>query len=119
MTREGSSKREARIDIATGETVLINHKDAGGYHFSDIGITSDCRVIETYRIKPNDPLSYHVEISYEQMLKGPDWEARTVSVASLTTRKDVFRIAARMDAYDNGTRIFSDQEAYDLKRDYC
>ncbi len=119
VTREGSSKREARIDIATGETVLINHKDAGGYHFSDIGITSDCRVIETYRIKPNDPLSYHVEISYEQMLKGPDWEARTVSVASLTTRKDVFRIAARMDAYDNGTRIFSDQEAYDLKRDYC
>ncbi len=119
VTREGSAKREARIDIATGDMVLINTKDAGGYHFSEIGVTSDCRVLETYRIKPGDPLSYQVEISYEQMLKGPDWEARTVSLTTLKAERETFRITARMDAYDSGQRIFSDEDAYDLKRDYC
>ncbi|MBL8711223.1 MAG: CocE/NonD family hydrolase [Rhodospirillaceae bacterium] len=119
VTRPGRSARDVQIDIAAGETVLVNTKDAGGYHFSEIGVTSDCRVIETYRIRNNDPLSYRVEISYEQMLKGPDWEARTVSVTSLAAARDVFHITARMDAFDSGVRIFSDEESYDLPRDYC
>jgi putative CocE/NonD family hydrolase len=119
VTRGGCTRREARIDIATGDTVLINTKDGGGYHFSEIGVTTDRRVVETYRIKADDPLSYHVEISYEQSHKGPDWEAKTISVTSLTARKEVFRIAARMDAYDDGVRIFSAAESYDLKRDFC
>lgn len=119
VAREGTSRRELRLDIATGDTTLINTKDSGGYHFSEIGVTADCRVIETYRIKANDPLSYHVEINYEQTLIGPDWKARTVSVTSLRAQKDVFRISARIDAYDGGTRIFSDEEAFDLTRDYC
>ncbi len=119
VTREGSSKREARIDIATGAITLVNHKDAGGYFFSEIGVISDCKAIETYSIRPGDPLSYRCEISYEQMLKGPDWQARTVSVTTLQAHAKHFRISARIDAYDDKTRIFSDEEAYDLPRDYC
>ena len=119
VTRAGSSRREARLDIATGAVTLINHKDAGGYHFSDIGVTSDCKVIETYSIRADDPLTYACKITYEQMLKGPDWEARMIGHTTIETHATHFRITARIDAFDSGERIFSDEEAYDLKRAYC
>lgn len=119
VTRAGQSKREVRLDIATGDVTLINHKDAGGYYFSDIGVTSDCKAVEIYSIRPDDPLSYSCKITYEQMLKGGNWQARLVSHSTIEAYADHFHISAKIDAFDGEMRIFSDQDIYDLKREYC
>jgi hypothetical protein len=93
-------------------------KDGGGVRFDDIDWRLDCGGIERYRIRPEDPLSAEADCVYHHELSRGEWVARTVTRTTLKNDATHFHLTATVDAYLNGARIFSDEDAFSIPRDF-
>ena len=117
-TRAGDWHRTVTRDVATGATELVMVKDSGGERYDDIDWRLDCGGTERYRVRPDDPLSAEADCVYHHELGRGDWVARTVTRTTLKNDATHFHFTATVDAYFNGERIFSDQDAFSIPRDF-
>jgi putative CocE/NonD family hydrolase len=117
-TRAEDWHRTITRDVATGATELVMVKDSGGVRYDDIDWRLDCGGTERYRIRPDDPLSAEADCVYHHELGRGDWVARTVTRTTLANDATHFHFTATVDAYFNGERIFSDQDAFSIPRDF-
>jgi hypothetical protein len=117
-TRPGGLRRWFTQEIETGKAMLVMDKDYGGFHFSEIDLTADSAAHETYRIDPADPLSATVDIRYHHELSRDGWHTRTETRSRLETTATHFKVTARLDAFEDGRRIFSHEDAFDIPRDH-
>jgi hypothetical protein len=103
VLRPPASTRTVRTDPATGETVFEIVDDFGA-HRGAHGLATSEVARETYRIGEADPLSARVDTEWvEEMWRDSGWSVRTVTTTSMTADRQLFRITARLEAYEGET----------------
>ena len=116
-TRPGSFRRCFNQEVESGKVAMVMDKDYGGFHFSEIDLTADVAAHETYRLDPADPLTATAEIRYHHELSRDGWQVRTETWSSLRCTRTHFHVTARLDAFENGQRVFSTEDAFEILRD--
>jgi uncharacterized protein len=118
ITREGDWHRTVTRDVATGAYELVMVKDYGGIRYDDIDWRLDCAGLERYRVRPDDPLSAEADCTYHHELSRGDFVVRSETRTTLRNDATHFHLTATVDAYENGRRIFSDEETISIPRDF-
>lgn len=118
VTRPADWRRTISRDVATGASELVMVKDSGGVLYQDIDWRLDCAGVERYRIKPDDPLSAEADCVYHHELSRGTWVARSETRTTLRNDATHFHFTATVDAYFNGTRVYSDEETFSIPRDF-
>jgi putative CocE/NonD family hydrolase len=118
ITREGDWHRTVTRNVATGAYELVMVKDYGAVRYDDIDWRLDCAGLERYRVKPHDPLSGEADCTYHHELSRGDFVARSETRTTLRNDATHFHLTATVDAYENGQRIFSDEETLSIPRDF-
>jgi uncharacterized protein len=88
------------MDIVTGEQVMRIVDDFGEAENLAHGLIAGSIARETYRIKPDDPLSAVGETHWTQTLRRGDWSVRTEARCRLTADKDSFHVTGSVEAYE-------------------
>ncbi len=118
VTREGGWHRSVTRDVASGATELVMVKDYGGVRYDEIDWRLDCGGVERYRVKPMEPLSAEADCVYHHELSRGDLTLRTETRTTLKNDATHFHLTATIDAYENGVRVFSNEECYRIPRDF-
>jgi hypothetical protein len=72
---------------------------------------------ETYRIKPDDPLSASAETHWTQTLRCGDWSVRTEAMTMLKADKDFFHLTGSVEAYEDGKLVHEKRWNTKIKRE--
>lgn len=118
ITREGGWHRKVTRDVATGATELVMVKDYGGGRYDEIDWRLDCGGVERYRVMPMDPLSAEADCTYHHELSRGDLVLRTETKTTLNNDATHFHFTATVDAYENGVRVYSNEEIFSIPRDF-
>ncbi len=75
------------------------------------------RNVVHYRLREGDPLSASVEAEVEVGLARGDWRTRVVARGEMTCTRESFLLTGRLDAYENGVRLFARAWMRSIPRD--
>jgi putative CocE/NonD family hydrolase len=114
--RAPSNSRTVELDIATGEQVTRIVDDFGEAENLSHGLVAGSIARETYRIKPDDPLSAVAETHWTQTLRRADWSVRTEARCRLTANKESFHVTGSVEAYENGRLVHEKKWDSKIKR---
>lgn len=104
-------KRDMMDETTTLEVV----NNEGKVHHEDIGLDVATNTAEKYSYQYNDFQSLKGEIQCEMLFERAGWKVETKTSTTLTSSKYRFHIRATLDAYLNGSRVFS--KSWDEKVD--
>lgn len=83
----------------------------------DIDLDVGHGIVERFRIRDDDPLSAVAEIEHETVRRRRDWEIRIATCMRLRATRDSFHLEAAIDAFENGTRVFTRRWDSHIPRD--
>ncbi len=116
-----TARRSVERDDARLETIYTIASDEGEnltrVRVEPIQLDIAQRSLKRYIIRDDDPLSAQAEVEHITMLRRGDWSTRIETHTRLTSSSDVFRLHATLDAYEQGTRIFSKRWDRSVPRD--
>ncbi len=116
-----TARRSVERDDARLETIYTIASDEGDnltrVRVEPIQLDIAQRSLKRYIIRDDDPLSAQAEVEHITMLRRNDWSTRIETHTRLTSSSDVFRLHATLDAYEQGTRIFSKRWDRSVPRD--
>ena len=105
------------MDIASGESILRIVDDFGEAENPTHGLITGSIGRETYRIKPDDPLSATAETHWTQTLRRGDWSVRTEAMTMLKADKDYFHVTGSVEAYEDGKLVQEKKWNTKIKRE--
>ena len=114
--RAASNSRTVELDIATGEQVTRIVDDFGEAENQSHGLITGSIARETYRIKPDDPLSAVAETHWTQTLRRADWSVRTEARCRLTADRESFHVTGSVEAYESGRLVHEKKWDSKIKR---
>jgi hypothetical protein len=114
--RTPSNLRTVDMDVATGEQVIRIVDDFGEAENTAHGLVVGSIGRETYRIRPDDPVSAVADTHWTQTLRRGDWSVRTEATCRLTADKDSFHVVVRVEAYENGRLVHEKKWDTRIKR---
>ena len=114
--RPEKSERRIERDLESGIVTVVVANDFGAVRASDHGLVSGSRMIERWSIDPGDPSSARGEIRWEQELSRGDWSVRTVATSTMMCNPVAFELAARLEAFEGDTAVFSRDYAASVPR---
>ena len=114
--RQPSNSRTVELDIATGEQITRIVDDFGEAENTSHGLIAGSIARETYRIKPDDPLSAVADTHWTQTMRRADWSVRTEARCRLTADKESFHITGSVEAYENGRLVHEKKWDSKVKR---
>ena len=106
-------------DLASDQSTLEVINDNGIVHLEDIDLEVENRAFEWYTSRGDDFLSAKGETRLIRGLRRGDWSIRTVARTQLTATKTSFRIAAELDAFEDGLRVFARNWDVSIPRDFA
>ncbi len=115
--REAGNSRTVEMDVVTGEQVIRLVDDFGEAENLAHGLIAGSLARETYRIKPDDPLSAVAETHWTQTLRRGDWSVRTEARCRLTADKDSFHVTGSVEAYEADKLVHEKKWDSRIKRD--
>ena len=115
--RAASNSRTVEMDVVTGEQVTRIVDDFGEAENPAHGLITGSIERETYRIKPDDPLSAVAETHWTQTLRRGDWSVRTDAYCRLTADKDNFHVTGAVEAYEADKLVHQKKWDSKIKRD--
>ncbi len=104
-------------DLATGERALEVADGAGTYRLTEAGITITKKARERYAATGEDLASVTGETAWEAALGRGDWQIRTLTETRLTGSAGVFRIEARLQAFEADVRVHDQSWSIEIPRD--
>jgi putative CocE/NonD family hydrolase len=105
-------------DLASDQSTLEVINDNGILHIEDIDLEVENRAFEWYTSRGDDFLSAKGETRLIRGLRRRDWHVRTVARTQLTASETSFRVAAELDAFENGMRVFARNWDVWIPRDF-
>ncbi len=105
--RPASNRRDVLIDQKTGEQTLSIVDDFGASTIDEHGLTYGAIGRETYRIRPDDPLSASQECHWTEERSRGDWRVRTETRSALRASKTHWHVSGRLEAYEDDKLVFS------------
>ncbi len=116
-----TARRSIERDDARLETTYTIASDEGDnltrVRVEPIELDIAQRSLKRYVIRDDDPLSAQAEVEYITVLRRGDWGTRIETHSRLTCSSEAFRLHASLDAYEQGTRIFSKRWDRSVPRD--
>ena len=106
-------------DLASDQSTLEVINDNGIVHLEDIDLEVENRAFEWYTSRGDDFLSAKGETRLIRGLRRGDWSIRTVARTQLTATETSFRIAAELDAFEDGLRVFARNWDVSIPRDFA
>ncbi len=116
--RPGRGWRIVTDDLGSGVRRIELGKDYGAGEIVGLGIEDDARVVEIYEIQEDDPLSARARIEAHAGFASAGHRCRIETVTTLSATRESFEIACRIDAYENGTRVFARAFRTSPRRDF-
>ena len=110
-------ERTITHDVETGEIIFALVKDGGCVRLHHNNIEMASGTTERYTIRNDDPLSARAEYSCDYGIGRGEWQTRTSGRLTMTCSAETFFVTARLDAYENDTRIFSRNWNLEIPRD--
>ena len=118
MHRQDRTVETVVYDLTTDEAVFTTDDDAGHLTIDAIGLESDIKRTEVFRILDNDPNSARVEIGSIRRIGRGAWQTRFTMHTVMRSTATEFLVEARLDAYDGETRLVSRNWQVRHKRDF-
>ena len=115
--RAAANSRTVEMDVVTGEQVTRLVDDFGEAENPTHGLIAGSIARETYRIKPDNPLSAVAETHWTQTLRRGDWSVRTEARCRLTADKDSFHVTGSVEAYEADKLVHEKKWDSRIKRD--
>ena len=113
--------RRGRVEIRregeTGVAEVRVIRNLGAARIRDVALDFSWLGSETYRIKPDDPLSAHGETERAVELRRGDWRVRIRTRTALRATHETFRLDAELDAHEGEARVFSRNWHLTIPRD--
>jgi hypothetical protein len=116
--RPGKVTQTVTRDRAAGTQRFRVDIDHGMTHLDGIGLDMWSRTTEEYSIAPDDPLSARFEVDWDGGYARKDWRVESKTRSVLTSTREAFRLEATIDAYENGTRVFTRNWNVVIPRDH-
>ncbi len=104
--RKPSNQRALSIDQKSGEQCLTIVDDFGASTITEHGLTYGGVGRETYRIRPDDPLSARQECHWTEERSRGDWKVRTETYSAMTASKSHWHVTGRLEAYEGDALVF-------------
>lgn len=104
--REPAHRRRIEEDVGSGETVLTVLDDFGRTRDLAHGLETAMVARETWRVREGEPLSARGETHWTVELARGGWSVRTETFAAMRGDADVWRVEARVEAYEGGALVF-------------
>ncbi len=105
-------------DLANDESTLHVVNDEGRVRIEELDLEVQRRTDEWYRSVGNDFTSPVGEVRAERRLRRADWAVRTETYTRLTCTPSAFKIHATLDAYESGTRLYTENFNDTIARDH-
>jgi hypothetical protein len=118
VVRPGHDERRIIHDLETGTTTMRVARDDGCVRIDDIGTEIAYSKVKEMRIADGDPLSMRVSVATSHGFHRADWEAQLDCRIVMTCDKENFYLQSDIDAYADGTRLFSRSRPYKIPRDH-
>jgi putative CocE/NonD family hydrolase len=116
--RAGGDSRHITHDVATGRTTLRIMRDDGCHRIDDIGTEVAYTKLKEMSITEGDPLSMRQEVAVSHQFRRDDWDARLETRIVMTSDARHFILQSDVDAYADGTRLFSRSFHHRIPRDH-
>ncbi len=116
--REGESSTTVEHDLASGRRRLRFHADYGVERIEPHGLETAEISTETLAISEGDPTSAEATAERRLGLARGGWRIRIETMLRLTSDRERFQLAARLDAFEGEERIFARDWLADLPRDH-
>jgi hypothetical protein len=110
------NSREATFDPKTGELKIEIVDDFGRQKLLDHGMEVYGSGRETYRIKPDDPLSAKMETHWVEERSRGTWHTRTDTWTRLTTTKTHWRVWGKLHAFEGKKKVFEKEWNEEIER---
>ena len=105
-------------DLATGELTFVHAEDAGTTRLDENGWTYGNRIRRRFTIRPDDPQSASVELEGEDVYgRAGDLDIRIRTWMRMTSDATSFHVHARLEADEDGRRVFSRTWRESIPRD--
>ena len=111
-----SHKRETTTDPETGETHIQIIDDFGSVEIDPHKLVTASVGREDYWIKPDDPLSAKMETHWTTEHARGTWVTRTETYGRLTATKTHWTVWGKIEAYEDGTKIFEKEFSEEIER---
>ena len=116
--RASSNTRTVTTDAATGLVSLAIVDDFGKFTNPATGLTTGSTGRETWTIHPADPLSASAATHWTEELEREGWIISTQTWSTMRATGDEFILTARIEAYENGERVFAKDFDEKIPRDH-
>jgi hypothetical protein len=118
VIRAGHDVRQIVRDLESGRTNLHVSRDDGCSRIDDIGTEVAYSKLKDISIADEDPLSMRVVLATSHAFRRADWDAKLDTRIVMTCDKMHFHLHSDIDAYADGTRIFSRSLHHKIPRDH-
>jgi uncharacterized protein len=115
----GDGRREVAYDPDTGRCSVFVHRNRGRRCARDDGLEVDGVQGDVFTVVEGDPLSASVECTRAMELARGDWCARVETHGSMTADAAEFLVTNRLEAFENGERIFAREHSFRVPRDHA
>jgi putative CocE/NonD family hydrolase len=109
--------RRQEVDMVTGLHSLIIEDDFGKLRDADHGLIHGSKAAERWDIHPDDPLSARGECDWEDELERDDIRLRTRAQCAMWSDATTFYLTAKIEAWENGTLVYTREEEDSMPRD--
>ncbi len=106
VLRPGREARRVETDIVTGLVTRIAEIDLGEWRIDDIDLTQTNASGTRHAIHPDDPAGARHESWWERTFVRGDWQVRTKGGMVMTSDRENFHLAARVEAFEGERRVF-------------
>jgi len=110
--------RRQEVDMVTGVHSLVIEDDFGKLRDADHGLITGSIARERWDIHPDDPLSARGECDWEDELERDDIQLRTRARCKMWSDATTFYLSAKMEAWENGTLVYTREECDTIPRDF-
>jgi hypothetical protein len=116
--RPGEAQYRITQDVSTGERVLHILGDDGLLHNNDTDWSFGSSCQRQFSILPDDPLSATANIIWRKEYARGDWKVSILAEAQMSMSKQHYLIKAKLEAFENDDKIFSNQWDCEIPRDH-
>jgi uncharacterized protein len=113
----GLSSRTATHDRETGRRTIVLDRIRGRRRVRDDGLEVDGSQQDVFTIVEGDPLSAAVECERMLRMTRDGWSAYVETRSTMSADAEVFRLTNRVEAFENGERIYSRERSLDVPRE--
>ncbi len=116
--REASNSRRVERDPETGRVTLTIEDDFGKVRDLDHGLVNGSVAREKWSIDPDNPLSAEGETHWTETLERGDWSVRTETFTRMTSDRNSFHLAGRIEAYEDEELVFEKDFVEEIQRNH-